>query len=88
MKYTKHCGKRKRDCAAWRTNAVNLVVASINKIGFWDPIVSASGWNARVLRVKKLEPVMSLTNFITFALNLTICTNHATRTIFLKIRNH
>jgi len=51
-----HCGKRKRDCAACRTNAVNLVVASICEIGFWDPTVSASGWNARMLGVKKLQP--------------------------------
>jgi hypothetical protein len=44
-------------CCGWRTNAVNLVVASIYeyKIGFGDPTVSAPGWNARVLRVKKLQ---------------------------------
>jgi hypothetical protein len=55
-----HFGKRNRDCAACRINAVNLVVASIYEIGFWDPAVSGSGWNASMLRVKKLEPIYVL----------------------------
>jgi len=55
MKYMANCGKRNRDYAAWRTNAVNLVVASVlvYEIGLRDPAVCVSGWNARVLRVKK-----------------------------------
>jgi hypothetical protein len=55
-----HFGKRNPDCAACRTNAVNLTVASIYEIGFWDPAVSASGWNARLKRVKKLQPIYVL----------------------------
>jgi hypothetical protein len=58
-----YTGKRNRDCAACRKNAVNLVVASINEIGFWDPALSVSGWNARVLRVKKLQPINVLQQF-------------------------
>lgn len=55
-----HFKKRNRHSAACRNNAVNLVVASICEIGFWNPAVSASGWNDRLLRVKKLQPIYVL----------------------------
>lgn len=55
-----HFGKRNRHCAACHTNAVNLVVASICELGFWNPDVSASGWNERLLSVKKLQPIYRL----------------------------
>jgi hypothetical protein len=57
MIYMEHFGKRNPDSVPCHRNAVNIVVASMNEIGFWDSALSASGWNARELRVKKLQPI-------------------------------